>query len=152
MNALRQQQTPPLAVQAALKKEYFPNQVTGVPKDGDTVTVGDAELTWHALDTSDYNVNLYHFAYDLSKPAFNVVFWAVTIVNCPREIPNVRLSVGSNSASIWWVNGKEVGESSRRRLWRTRPYGDKQPWFLKTYEHQSNINDRQHESRIPQRV
>jgi hypothetical protein len=92
----------------ALKKEYFPNQFTGVPKDGDKVTVGGAELAWHALDTSDYNVNLYHFAYDLRKPAFNVVFWAVTIVNCPREIPNVRLSVGSNSASIWWVNGKEV--------------------------------------------
>src|SRR5208337_4627459 len=63
-------------VQAALKKEYFPNQFTGVPKDGDKVTAGDAELTWHALDTSDYNVNLYHFAYDLRKPAFNVVFWA----------------------------------------------------------------------------
>jgi hypothetical protein len=95
-------------VQAAIKKEYFPNQFTVVPKDGDKVTVGDAELTWHALDTSDFNVNLYHFAYDLKKPTFNVVFWAVTIVNCPREMPNVRLSVGSNSASIWWVNGKEV--------------------------------------------
>jgi hypothetical protein len=95
-------------VQAALQKEYFPHQFTGVPKDGDKVTVAGAELTWHALDTSDYNVNLYHFAYDLGKPTFNVVFWAVTIVNCPREIPNVRLSVGSNSASIWWVNGQEV--------------------------------------------
>jgi len=95
-------------VQAALKKEYFPNQFAGVPKDGDKVTVGDAELTWHALDTIDYNVNLYHFAYDLKKPTFNVVFWAVTIVNCPREIANARLSVGSNSASIWWVNGQEV--------------------------------------------
>ena len=95
-------------VQAALKKEYFPNQFTGVPKDGDKVTVGDAELAWHALDTSDFNVNLFHFAYDLKKPTYNVVFWAVTIVNCPREMPNVRLSVGSNSASIWWVNGKEV--------------------------------------------
>jgi hypothetical protein len=95
-------------VQAAIKKEYFSNQFTVIPKDGDKVTVGDAELTWHALDTSDYNVNLYHFAYDLKKPTFNVVFWAVTIVNCPQEMPNVRLAVGSNSASIWWVNGKEV--------------------------------------------
>ena len=95
-------------VQAAIKKERFPGQFTVIPKDGDKVTVGEAELTWHALDTSDYNVNLYHFAYDLKKPTFNVVFWAVTIVNCPREMPNVRLSVGSNSASIWWVNGKEV--------------------------------------------
>jgi hypothetical protein len=95
-------------VQTAIKKEYFPNQFTVIPKDGDKVTVGDAELTWHALDTSDYNVNLYHFAYNLKKPTFNVVFWAVTIVNCPRELPNVRLAVGSNSASIWWVNGREV--------------------------------------------
>jgi hypothetical protein len=27
---------------------------------------------------------------------------------CPREIPEVRLSIGSNAASVWWVNGKEV--------------------------------------------
>jgi hypothetical protein len=95
-------------VQATLKKDYFANQFTVIPKDGEKVTVGDAELTWHALDASGYNVNLYHFADDLKKPTFNVVFWAVTIVNCPREMPNVRLSVGSNSASIWWVNGQEV--------------------------------------------
>ena len=95
-------------VQTALKKEYFPNQFTGVPKDGDKLTVGDVELEWHALDTSAYNVNLFHFAYDRKKPAYNAVYWGVTVVNCPREIPGVRLSVGSNSASIWWLNGKEV--------------------------------------------
>ena len=39
------------AVQAAVKKEYFPNQFTVVPHDGDKVTVGNAELTWHAVDT-----------------------------------------------------------------------------------------------------
>ena len=32
-------------VQAAVKKEYFPDQFTAVPKDGDKVTVGDKELT-----------------------------------------------------------------------------------------------------------
>jgi hypothetical protein len=37
-----------------------------------------------------------------------VLFWAVTIVNCPREMPNVRLAIGSNAASVWWVNGQEV--------------------------------------------
>jgi hypothetical protein len=95
-------------VQAALKKEYFPNQFTVVPKDGDTVLVDGKELVWHALDSSDYNVNLYHFAHDRGKPAFNAVYWAVTVSNCPREMRGVRLSVGSNSASIWWVNGQEV--------------------------------------------
>jgi hypothetical protein len=95
-------------VQAALKKAYFPNQFTVVPKDGETVLVDGKELAWHALDSSDYNVNLYHFARDRGRPAFNAVYWAVTVVSCPREMRGVRLSVGSNSASIWWVNGREV--------------------------------------------
>jgi len=95
-------------VQTVVKKEYFPGQFAGVPKGGDTVTVGGQELVWHALDTSDYNVNLYHFAHDRGKPAFNAIYWALTVVNCPREMPGVRLAVGSNSASIWWVNGREV--------------------------------------------
>ncbi len=95
-------------VQANLKKEYFANQFTVVPRDGDKVRVGDAELVWHALDATGYNVNLFHFATALKKPAFNAIYWAVTIVNCPQVTRDVRLSVGSNSASIWWVNGREV--------------------------------------------
>jgi hypothetical protein len=95
-------------VQAAVKKESFPNQFTVVPKDGDTMLVEGRELAWHAVDSSDYNVNLYHFARDRGRPPFNAIYWAVTIVNCPREMRGVRLSVGSNSASIWWVNGREV--------------------------------------------
>jgi hypothetical protein len=95
-------------VQTNLKKEYFPNQFTVVTRDGDTVTVGGVELTWHALDAAAYSVNLFHFATALKKPAYNAIYWAVTIVNCPQEMRDVRLSVGSNSASIWWVNGKEV--------------------------------------------
>ena len=50
------------AVQAAVKKEYFPNQLTVIPRDGDKVTIGGTELTWHAVDTANYNVNLFHFA------------------------------------------------------------------------------------------
>ena len=96
------------AVQVAVKKEYFPNQFTVVPHDGDKVTVGDAQLTWHAVDTKNYNVNLYHFARALGKPTSDVLFWAVTIINCPREMRGVRLAIGSNAASVWWVNGKEV--------------------------------------------
>ncbi len=96
------------AVQAAVHKEYFPGQFTAVPHDGDKVTVDNAELTWYAVDTKLYNVNLYHFAHALGKPTSDVLFWAVTIVNCPREMSEVRLAIGSNSASVWWVNGKEV--------------------------------------------
>jgi hypothetical protein len=95
-------------VQATVKKEHFPDQLTVVPKDGDKVTVDGAELKWHAVDSTGYNVNLYHFARALGKPTSNVLFWGVTIVNCPEEIKGVRLAIGSNAASVWWVNGQEV--------------------------------------------
>ena len=95
-------------VQAAVRKEYFPNQFTVLPHDGDKVNVEGSDLTWHAVDSKLYNVNLYHFAYALGKPTSNVLFWAVTIVDCPIELKDVRLAIGSNAASVWWVNGKEV--------------------------------------------
>ena len=96
------------AVQTLVKTAYFPDQLTVIPRDGDKLTVGDAELAWHAVDTIGYNVNLFHFAYAQNKPTSNVLFWAVTIVNAPRELSDVRLAIGSNAASVWWVNGKEV--------------------------------------------
>ena len=96
------------AVQAIVKTEYFPNQLTVIPKDGDKVNVKGSDLTWHAEDTTEYNVNLYHFAYALNKPTSYVLFWAVTVVNCPNEMKDVRLAIGSNAASVWWVNGQEV--------------------------------------------
>ena len=68
-------------MQTAVKTDFFPNQLTVMPRHGDKVTVGGSELTWHAVDTIEYNVNLYHFAYALGKPTSNVLFWAVTVVN-----------------------------------------------------------------------
>ena len=102
-NALTQK-----AVQAEVKKEYFPEQFTVIPHDGDKVSVGGSELTWHAEDTKNYNIDLYQFARALGKDTSNVLFWAVTIVDSPQEMQNVRLAIGSNAASVWWVNGEEV--------------------------------------------
>jgi hypothetical protein len=96
------------AVKEAARKEYFPNQFSAIPRDGDKVKVGEAEVAWHAVDTKEYNVNLYHFAYALNKPTSSVLFWAVTVINCPEEEREVRLAIGSNAASVWWVNGLEV--------------------------------------------
>lgn len=96
------------AVQAAAKKEYFPDQFSVLPKAGDRVTVNGDDYVWHAVDSNRHNVNLYHLAYFLGKPTSNVVFWGVTIVDSPEEISGVRLAVGSNSGSVWWVNGQEV--------------------------------------------
>jgi hypothetical protein len=95
-------------LRTAFTTGYFPNQFTVVPKDGEKVKVGEQELTWHALETANFNVKLFRFAYGLRKQTYGVLFWAVTIVNSPREMKNVRMAVGSNSGSRWWLNGKEA--------------------------------------------
>lgn len=87
---------------------YFHNQFTVLPQDGEKVKVGKQRLTWHALDSKLYNVKLYRLAAALKKPVYGVLFWAVTIIDCPEEISEVRLSAGSNSASTWWLNGEQV--------------------------------------------
>ena len=117
-------------------REYFKGQQTIVPKNGQKVTAvfkqeqapagfgrgmgGQAQpaqpevktvkqtLTWHALDSENYNVKLFRFAEKWGEKVYGVLFWAVTIIDCPEDIENVRLAVGSNSASMWWLNGEET--------------------------------------------
>jgi hypothetical protein len=91
-----------------INTEYFPKQFEVTPKDGDKVTVNGQELTWHALDSNLWNVKLFRFAYGLNKTIYAVTFFAYTVVDSPREIKDIRMAVGSNSASMWWLNGKEV--------------------------------------------
>ena len=95
-------------IRAAFDTLYFPNQFTVLPKDGDKVTVGDQELEWHALDSKLFNVKLFRFAFEQKKIHYGVIFWAVTVVNSPEEMKDVRMAVGSNSASMWWLNGEEA--------------------------------------------
>jgi hypothetical protein len=95
------------AVEEALKANPLPGEGKA-PRDGDVVSLGGAERRWHALDTLKYNFNLYHFAWSLSKPTSNVLFWVTTTVDSPREMQNVRLAIGSNAASRWWLNGQPV--------------------------------------------
>ena len=104
-------------VRQALTTQYFPGQFGGAPRDGQVVNTPGGPLRWHSLDSSLFDVKLFNFAQSLGKPTYGVIFWAVTVVNAPRDIPNVSLAVGSNSASMWWVNGKEeAGLFGDRRM------------------------------------
>ena len=103
-------------IRDAFNQEYFANQFSVVPDDGDTVTVDGEVLKWHALDATGYNVKLFRFATNLEKVHYGVIFWAVTVIDCPEDM-EVRMSVGSNSASLWWLNGEEaVGLFGDRRM------------------------------------
>lgn len=92
----------------AFTTEYFPSQFTELPENGDKVRVGDQVLTWHALESKLFNIKLFRFASNMKKQVYGVLFWAVTVLECTEDIENVRMSVGSNSASMWWINGEEA--------------------------------------------
>lgn len=113
---------------------YYKDQKTILPKDGQKVTVvvpiekpidpsvfrvdrnfkpepptmTKMKLTWHALDSKRFNVKLFRFATGLKKQFYGIIFHAVTIIDCEEDIENVRLAVGSNSASMWCLNGEEA--------------------------------------------
>ncbi|MDE6191474.1 MAG: acetylxylan esterase [Muribaculum sp.] len=92
----------------AFNTEYFKGQTTVVPSAGKVVKVDGKKLRWHALDSKLFNIKLFRFASNLEKPVYGVLFWAVTVIDCEEEIKDVRLAVGSNSASMWWIDGEEV--------------------------------------------
>lgn len=92
-------------VRAALSPATYPGAFDAVPRDGGATTGG---LRWHALDSNLFDVKLFAFAQGLGKPRYGVIFWAVTVIDSPREQRGVRLALGSNSASVWWLNGSEV--------------------------------------------
>lgn len=87
---------------------YFKEQTTMIPKDGQKVKVAGNTLKWHSLDSKLFNFKLYRLAAALKKPVYGIIFFGVTVIDCPDSIADVRLSAGSNSASKWWLNGEEV--------------------------------------------
>jgi hypothetical protein len=70
-----------------------------VPQDGGV---------WHQLDSKLFNVKLYRYAVGTETGRYGIICRAVTVIDVPEDIENVRLAVGSNSASMWWIDGEEV--------------------------------------------
>ena len=116
-----------------LSKQYFKGQFDNkkLPRDGEKVTAtgialaggprdtrmqaGPAQtkevkqtLRWHALESSTYNVKVFRFAESYGCQPYNSLFWGVTVIDCPEDMDGVRLAIGSNGASMWWLNGERV--------------------------------------------
>lgn len=116
-----------------LSKQYFKGQLDDkkLPRDGEKVTatgialaggprdtrmqMGPAQtkevkqtLRWHALESSTYNVKVFRFAESYGCQPYNSLFWGVTVIDCPEDMDGVRLAIGSNGASMWWLNGERV--------------------------------------------
>lgn len=95
-------------LRTTVSTDNFSDDFIVVPKKDRKVRVGDQDLKWYALDSKTFNFNLYHFNYAINEPPYGVLYWLVTVVNCPEEIKNVRLSAGVNSGGMFWLNGEEA--------------------------------------------
>ena len=78
------------------------------PFEAPEIKIVKAKLTWHALDSKLFNVKLYRIAVGTGTGRYGAIFRAVTVIDVPEDLENVRLAVGSNSASMWWIDGEEA--------------------------------------------
>lgn len=77
-------------------------------QDASEVKMVKTRLTWHMLDSKIFNVKLYRYAVGTGTGRYGAIFRVVTVIDVPEDIENVRLAVGSNSASMWWIDGEEA--------------------------------------------
>lgn len=75
---------------------------------GDFKLPQDGKDGWHALDSRLFNVKLYRYAVGTETGRYGMICRVVTVIDVPEDIECVRLAAGSNSASMWWIDGEEV--------------------------------------------
>ena len=75
---------------------------------GDFKLPQDGKDGWHALDSRLFNVKLYRYAVGTETGRYGMICRVVTVIDVPEDIECVRLAAGSNSASMWWIDGEEA--------------------------------------------
>jgi hypothetical protein len=97
-------------IKPVLAKEYFKDQLKVQPQVADKVHVGTNDLQWREvkLDAATKQIDLVQFATANNFPTESVLFWGVTYVVADEDLSDVKLAIGSDDSSRWWVNGEEV--------------------------------------------
>jgi hypothetical protein len=95
-----------------LTKVWIENEGKLAPKVGDKAKVGDKELTWKAVEASDF---FFDVNGALGEAAENAVAYAVAYVTVPAEMKGLQLRIGSDDQCAVFLNGKEVIRSAEPR-------------------------------------
>ena len=75
------------------------------PKAGDTIKVGNKELTWKNITTT---TNYFDFNQILKTQNEQVAGYMVTYIDCDREMPEVTIAIASNDQGRLYLNGKDI--------------------------------------------
>ncbi len=91
-------------------REYFKDELGVMPVPGDKEVAMGQELQWRDVGVTegDFQIDLAQFATDHNKNPESCLFWGVAYVDSPEELKGVKLAIGSDDSSLWWVNGQEV--------------------------------------------
>jgi len=84
---------------AALSKEWIPNQKSVKPAQHDKVSVGGQEFRWEVGTSSEWVLDL--------GSAENTLTLAMAYVVCDADF-EATLLTGSDDSAGWWLNGQEV--------------------------------------------
>jgi hypothetical protein len=85
-----------------------PFPAPGRPRAGDRTDARGRRFVWRPHAAGSAAVDLEAFAHTVGGEDDNAVFLGVTYVVSDREIPDARLSIGSDDSSTWRLNGREV--------------------------------------------
>lgn len=88
-----------------LLRRQIPDEANLKPRAGDKVTVNGRQLTWRHLSAP---TNFFDFNAALKSLNDRSVGYAVTYVECDREIPEVVMAVGSNDQGRIYFNGVDI--------------------------------------------
>jgi hypothetical protein len=85
---------------AALNKDWIPNQKTVKPVQHEKAGAAGQEFRWEVRDTADFILDF--------GIAENSVTLAVTYIVSDADVADAALLTGSDDSAAWWLNGVEV--------------------------------------------
>lgn len=89
-----------------LDRQYVPADAT--PREGDKATIDGVDLSWKAVECTDFSVDLSRIADDAGKKSDSAAYVGVVYVTTPNERTGLKLAVGSDDDCVFRLNGKEL--------------------------------------------
>ena len=89
----------------SIAAEQVKNESAFKPKAGDTIKVGNKELTWTKITAA---TNYFDFNKILNSQNEQVAGYMVTYVECDKEMADLTMAISSNDEGRIYLNGKEV--------------------------------------------
>jgi len=86
-------------------QDQVTNEAVLRPKAGDKIKINGRELTWKNVTAS---TNYFDFNAVLKTENDRAAGFAVTYIECDKEMPDVTMAVASNDQGRLYLNGKDI--------------------------------------------